>query len=259
MYQRYYINKLKYLKMINHNLVGGNKQKEIYILRHGESEANKENIIQGNEYDTDLTALGREQAKKTGKYLKKYRIKNNNFDAIYSSPLKRTAKTAQIISDIIGFNEDIIYDDRLVERSKGRLSGMPKTNPEIKKLYAKFDRLYIANEDPIENYNAHYRNKIYHKVSKKYNINGESNLESEKRAENFLEDIIASNHSKILIVSHNGFLSGMIRVMINTTYAPFINKGNCWLAYLTYGNTDNISKHRFRLESPPNRHHLEIV
>jgi broad specificity phosphatase PhoE len=256
-YQRYQINKLRYQELLN-NMTGGGQKKEIYILRHGESEANKANIAQGSEYDTGLTTLGREQAEKTGEYLKKYRIKDRNFDAIYSSPLKRAFETAEIISDIIEFDEDITQERRLVERDKGRLSGMDKKSDLIQSVFAEFDKLNAENEDPIENYNIQFRHDVYQQVGDKYNFAGESDYDAEKRAENMLEDIIKSDHSKILIVSHGGFLAGLIRVMINTTWVPFVSGGNCWLAYVTY-EMDEKKCGKYRLESPPNRQHLEIA
>jgi broad specificity phosphatase PhoE len=255
-YGRYHVNKLRYKELLN-NMNGGGKRKEIYILRHGESEANEANIAQGSEYDTGLTALGREQGEKTGEYLKKYRIKDKNFDAIYSSPLMRALETAEIISDIIEFDGDIIQEKRLVERDKGRLSGMDKKGELIQSVFAEFDKLNAENEDPIENYNIHFRHNVYQKVSDKYEFGGESDYDADKRATNLLEDIIDTDHSKILIVSHGGLLAGLIRAMINTTWVPFVSGGNCWLAYVTY-ESDEKKCGRYRLESPPNRQHIEI-
>src|ERR1700744_3612221 len=62
----------------------------IYFMRHGESEANIQKIIQGQELDSPLNETGIKQAIYTGKYLKTH----GKFDAVYASPLKRAASTA---------------------------------------------------------------------------------------------------------------------------------------------------------------------
>ena len=60
----------------------------ILLVRHGESEANHQNIFAGHT-DADLSALGHEQAEKTAEFL----AENYKIDAIYSSDLKRAFKT----------------------------------------------------------------------------------------------------------------------------------------------------------------------
>jgi len=78
--------------------------KEIYFIRHGQTDENSLGIRQGSEIDSELNKLGRDQAKKTGKYLKKYRMKDNNFDSIISSPMKRAVETAEIIKKMFNLN-----------------------------------------------------------------------------------------------------------------------------------------------------------
>ena len=277
-HQTYRINKLKYHELMNTNIYGGGNGKkdesqkkiEIYIMRHGESEANEANITQGSEYDTGLTQLGKEQSKKTGLYFKKFRLDNGNthFDVIYSSPLKRSFETAAIIKDITHHDKDIIRDNRLIERSKGLLSGLDKNSPIVQSVIAEFNKL--KPEDPIERYDRKISDKIYQKVSEKYKIDGESDLELENRASKFLEDImsynITNNNYKILIVSHGAILAAMIRYMMNISWVPFVHSENCWLAYVTYDlkNITKKSKNKnndrcnYRLASPPNTYHLEL-
>ena len=58
----------------------------IYLVRHGQSQANARGIWQGAQIDTPLTELGRTQAQNT----KKHREEEGAvFYAIYSSPLLR--------------------------------------------------------------------------------------------------------------------------------------------------------------------------
>jgi phosphoserine phosphatase len=61
----------------------------VILLRHGQSTYNVLGLYQGSSDRSTLTELGRQQAKRTGEFLK-----NIKFDAIYSSPLKRAQETA---------------------------------------------------------------------------------------------------------------------------------------------------------------------
>lgn len=60
----------------------------IYLLRHGQTQFNQKNLIQGS-CDSKLTPLGISQAKNTKVYLDKI-----NFDAVYCSTSERTLDTA---------------------------------------------------------------------------------------------------------------------------------------------------------------------
>ncbi len=56
---------------------------KVYMMRHGETDANKERIIQGQR-NTHLNEEGKKQAIEAGKIIKKI-----DFAAIYTSPLDR--------------------------------------------------------------------------------------------------------------------------------------------------------------------------
>ncbi|MGY3055587.1 broad specificity phosphatase PhoE [Pedobacter sp. UYEF25] len=62
--------------------------KEIYIIRHGETNFNKEGIVQGKGIDADLNDTGEKQAEAFWKY-----YKDIPFDKVYISTLKRTRQT----------------------------------------------------------------------------------------------------------------------------------------------------------------------
>ncbi len=84
---------------------------KVFLVRHGQSIANKIRICQGNQNkwtDTSLTYTGKTQARKVAE-----RLKGEKFDIIYSSPLKRAKQTANIINKF--HNKGIIIDDRIKE------------------------------------------------------------------------------------------------------------------------------------------------
>jgi len=68
----------------------------IYIVRHGETEWNKEEIFRGTK-DIPLNAVGKEQAEKAGDYLI-----DKGIQSIFSSPLSRAQQTAEPIGRATG-------------------------------------------------------------------------------------------------------------------------------------------------------------
>ena len=72
------------------------KKTTIYLIRHGECAGNKENRIRGH-MDFPLNENGIAQAEALAKALK-----DKGINHIYSSPLSRAAKTAEIISQTVG-------------------------------------------------------------------------------------------------------------------------------------------------------------
>ena len=61
----------------------------IYLVRHGQTNDNKNHIIQGNK---SLNRTGRKQVKETA-----FSLKDIKFDVCFCSPLKRTKQTAKAL------------------------------------------------------------------------------------------------------------------------------------------------------------------
>lgn len=87
---------------------------KIYLARHGQTDWNVQHKAQGRT-DIPLNATGRAQAEEL-----RNKIKDLEFDAVYASPLKRAAETAEIA---VGDRYDIIHHDLLLERSFGDFEG----------------------------------------------------------------------------------------------------------------------------------------
>lgn len=88
---------------------------KLYLVRHGETDWNKERKIQGRT-DIPLNEFGRMLARKTAAGLSLV-----NFDICYTSPLCRARETAEIIRKERLIN--IIEDDRIIEMSFGAYEG----------------------------------------------------------------------------------------------------------------------------------------
>lgn len=114
---------------------------KIYLVRHGEAE-NKKNIIYGY-LPLKLSRKGEGEAKKAGLFLKDKKI-----EAIYSSPMKRTEQTAEILNKIISNGKLKIHIERdLRESGWGQfLKGL--TWEQARKKYPKYTLLY--NRQPAQ-------------------------------------------------------------------------------------------------------------
>lgn len=139
----------------------------IYIVRHGQTDWNIEGRNQGHT-DIPLNEKGIKQAEETAK-----KLKGKNFDLAFSSPLTRAYQTAQIIC-----KNNIIVDERLIERSNGDLEG--KLKEEYKDC--------VDFTDP---------NETRHGIETLY--------EFRKRIYNFFDEILEKYPQKeILVVTHAG-------------------------------------------------------
>jgi probable phosphoglycerate mutase len=94
--------------------------KQIYFIRHGQSEANVKKCFAGQKEDSPLTDLGREQAKQAALDLLKDQLK---IERIISSPLIRARETAEIIIEQAKLNLELEIDERLAEYDMGELAG----------------------------------------------------------------------------------------------------------------------------------------
>ena len=90
----------------------------IIFLRHGQAENNTNRVLAGRRPGVPLTLTGLEQSEKIAKFLKPF-----NISTIYSSPIERAKKTAEIVSKHNSL--EIKTDERLIELDMGKFTGMP--------------------------------------------------------------------------------------------------------------------------------------
>lgn len=85
---------------------------KIWVVRHGQTTLNKGRRMQGR---TDIP-LNDEGVRQAGRAREK--IGNIKFDAVYSSPLIRAVRTAEIIGNVS--EEELIKDERIIEADFGK-------------------------------------------------------------------------------------------------------------------------------------------
>lgn len=196
----------------------------IILLRHGETDFNKLEKVQGSEVDPPLNQLGQKQAELTGEFIK------NNFkiDVIYCSKYLRAKQTAVKIMNKINYKKKIVLEDDLKEGDKGLYSG--KSKEEVKKLISQNEKLKKFNEDcnsydHYQKLNTMYENDHISKLMKK-----ETNKDVGVRAKKTIRKIMKQNLNKnILIVTHGSFIANAIRNIFKLRQIPeqTVGKGNC--------------------------------
>ena len=175
----------------------------IYIVRHGETEANKNGYLQGWT-DVPLNENGRFIAELTGRGIKGIR-----FDHCFSSPLIRAKETAEILLRESGNSVSVSFDDRIKEMNFGCFEGMSVRDEQVAQFL----------KDPVVDF------KI---------PGGESIQEVMKRTQEFLKELIARDDDKTYLVSTHGCA---LRAMLNFLYeAP----EDYWHKHIPYNCCVNI-------------------
>ena len=180
---------------------------KITLVRHGETDFNKEGKIQGLSNNL-LNDTGRRQCRDL-----RMRLSDQHFDFCYMSPLARTVETAMIL---IGDRVEMIPDKRLIERDMGDIEG------NSRELYA-VDKFWD------------------------YNLNsGDQNIEKIQdifeRCRDFLDYVIKKHLGKdILIVSHGAPVRAMHHILRKSNLTGNlrdINIKNCYCETIEFDEND---------------------
>jgi broad specificity phosphatase PhoE len=147
----------------------------IYLVRHGQTAWNKEEIFRGRT-DISLNEVGFREAELIGEYLK-----GKDIHVIYSSPLLRAKETARRIAQV--FNLKVQPLEGIIDMSFGKWEGRPLREVRIHdgELYQQWrERPHLVKLP-----------------------GGESLDEVRMRAMAALEAVVASHHgNNIVLVSH---------------------------------------------------------
>ncbi|KAK2867155.1 hypothetical protein QQF64_022834 [Cirrhinus molitorella] len=90
------------------------------IVRHGETQCNKDGLLQGQKIDSPLSEIGIRQSEAAGQYLKDVKFTN-----VFVSDMKRAKQTAEIIvrNNRTCHDIELVADPQLKERSFGIAEG----------------------------------------------------------------------------------------------------------------------------------------
>lgn len=152
---------------------------KIYLVRHGQTDANLYHIIQG-QTDTSLNASGIVQAKQVAEKLKKV-----HSEFVISSDLKRAKQTARIIATICQI--PVKFDSRLREMKLGNWEG--KTFKEVE-------------NDPSM--------KLWSETPSRWKVDGAETLEEvQKRMVKVIYQF-AELYNTLIVVSHGIAISSFV-------------------------------------------------
>ncbi len=183
---------------------------ELILARHGETEWNVAEIFRGR-IDIELNETGIKQAALLAEYLGGLKI-----DAIYSSPLKRALKTAEIIT---GYHKiDVEITPGLIDFNYGKWQGLP--HQEVKDKYKELYAEWISSPERVEI------------------PAGESLDEVRERATGVVDDVIAKYDGTVVLVSHSVVNKVLICALLGLDNAHFwnIRQDTCGITTFTYEN-----------------------
>jgi len=155
------------------------KETEIILIRHGETEWNSQQRMQGHS-NSDLSSVGQAQIQALGLWMK-----NVPFDHIYSSDSLRAKQTAEAITQFSG--HELKIDLRLREKNLGVFEGLTseearERHPEVFRLFKTAGSKYVIDE-------------------------GESTQQLQDRALEIVDEIrIKHLEERVLLVTHGGFI-----------------------------------------------------
>lgn len=179
---------------------------ELYIVRHGETEWNKEKLLQGST-DVPLSEAGRRLARLSGEALS-----CTSFDRIFSSPLKRAYETACLFRG--SQDVEIITDDRLRELCFGEYEGKNMSS-------------LLADQDC--SFRFFFKQPHLYRAPK----NGESLEQLCKRAASFMEEVILPLEPvcrRVMIVAHGAINKALMTYVKGHDLSQFWSGGlqkNC--------------------------------
>ena len=184
-----------------------------HFVRHGESEANKHGILQG-QCDYPLTSLGKEQAVSVGK-----KLSSTSFGRVYTSDLTRARDTCGIV---VGQSKVQLTPTRqthlLREARFGVREALPTKNTKAECTAIIAKKLGINEEEVIDSAESekelHQRQQIFfHQVF--------DELEELELADQ------PASPTDILVVTHSHFVKAMITLA--TTLPEPLKIHNCSL------------------------------
>ena len=168
---------------------------EIILARHGETDWNVEEVFRGR-IDVELNETGIKQAELLAEYLKGLSIA-----AVYSSPLKRALKTAEMIAGYHDLN--VGTAPGLIDFDFGKWQGL--SHQEVKDSYKELYAEWIRNPHQVEM------------------PGGESLDDVRIRAVGVVDEVIAQYEGIVVLVSHRVVNKVLICALLGLDNSHFWN------------------------------------
>ena len=157
---------------------------DIYLIRHGETNYNRDGCFQGQGLNPSLNETGFQQAEKLSLVMKFLEI-----DAVYTSPLLRARQTAEAVAN--DRELPLIKDDRLLEVNLGIVEGQPKEKVKVRMPSAYRDWRDLSKFDVAF-------------------PKGETRRQVLDRFMDFIKSVEKSGYENIAVVTHAGVLRSFL-------------------------------------------------
>jgi len=169
---------------------------EITLVRHGETDWNVAEVFRGRA-DVELNETGIRQAELLGEYLGGVKI-----DAVYSSPLKRALKTAEVIADYQTLEVNMVWG--LIDFDYGEWQGL--SHQEVKDRYGELYAEWLSRPEQVRM------------------PAGESLEDVRKRATVVINDIMERYYEgRVVLVSHRVVNKVLICALLGLDNSHFWN------------------------------------
>ncbi|EFH50338.1 phosphoglycerate/bisphosphoglycerate mutase family protein [Arabidopsis lyrata subsp. lyrata] len=214
-----------------HEQVTAKTTKRVVLVRHGQSTWNEEGRIQGSSDFSVLTKKGESQAD-----ISRQMLINDSFDVCFTSPLKRSKKTAEIIWGSRENEMIFDYELREIDLYSFQVSLLKKEGKE------KFGEAFKQWQEDPANFiiDGHYPVR-----------------ELWSRARSCWPGILAHESKSVLVVAHNAVNQALVATAIGlgTEYFRSLLQSNCGVSVLDFTpRADGGSPHVCfnRLNQTPN-------
>ena len=193
----------------------------VIIVRHGESTYNVEGRVQGHCDKSRLTPKGESMATSVG-----LALKNIPIDVIYSSPLNRAHRTAELATAELGLSLPIVLDDDLKE-----------VNLKLweEQLFSDLGEKY---PDQIQNWKTQpHRLRLVGTTSDGEAIDVYPIVELYEQAIRFWKAILPQHDGKtLLIFAHSAINRALINsaIGLNAVQHQRIDQSNCCISVLNF-------------------------
>ncbi|MEK6970042.1 MAG: 2,3-bisphosphoglycerate-dependent phosphoglycerate mutase [Nanoarchaeota archaeon] len=213
---------------------------KIYLFRHGQSYYNRDHRFTGWK-DSKLTPLGKQQAKIIAN-----KLKNKKIDLAYQTRLSRSKDTLKSVLKYHPECKKIIKDDRMIERSYGKLQGLRHST--------------IVNKEGLKDYNTllhwHKIDHLHGKekkdfikkigesklqvIRRSYTVRppqGESVKMVEARVKRFIQDLIKKMKNEkvnVAISAHGNSMRPFRKYFEKLTITQMMELENPWDDYFEY-------------------------
>jgi broad specificity phosphatase PhoE len=178
---------------------------EVYVMRHGETEANVREILLGRK-DSPFTETGRRQPVEVARRLSDHRLA-----CVYSSPMERAQRTARLVLETLGRSVPLKTEPALAEIDAGEFSGLT------------FDE--VRRRVPADAVLGEFRYP-----------GGESWRDVQARAVKFVFELEARHRGgAVLLVTHAGVIAGLVAEYLGEPIERYIRTrfGHDFLGRLT--------------------------